>query len=85
MASVHDLGYFEKLSTIYRNEGDVNMLLTAVRKERQDFFNKGKLEGKKEITKMMLLKGLDVAFISEMIGLSCEEIAQLKQEVKNII
>jgi len=85
MASVHDLGDFEKLSTIYRNEGEVNMLLTAVRKERQDFFNKGKLEGKKEITKMMLSKNLGIAFISEITELSCEEIAQLKQEVKNII
>ena len=86
---------FEKLATVYRNEGDVNMLLTAVRKERQEFFNKGKFEGKLEgklegkfeekkgIAQTMLSKNLDVVFISEITGLSYEEITQLKQKDTN--
>jgi predicted transposase/invertase (TIGR01784 family) len=58
------------------------MLITAVRKEKQSFFDKGKREGKREgrvqVARNMLAKGFAVALIAEVTGLSAEKIVKLK-------
>jgi len=76
---------FEKLTTVRYEEGDVNMLLAAVKKERKTFFNEGKLEGEakkaKEIARTMLTKGLSIELIMEITQLSQEEIERLKNGI----
>ena len=66
------------------------MLTTALKKERQDSFDKGKLEGKNEgdyerqimTARKMLFKGFEMALIAEITGLSEAEILKLKQEMQ---
>ena len=66
------------------------MLTTALKKERQDFFDKGKLEGEREgdhnrqvaTARKMLFKGFELALIAEITGLSEVEILKLKQQMQ---
>jgi len=71
---------FDQLAKIYRDEGDVNMLLAAVRKEKKEIFTQGKLERTQEIAKSMLTKGLSIELIMEITQLSKEEIEQLRNQ-----
>ncbi len=71
---------FDQLAKIYRDEGDVNMLLAAVRKEKKEIFTQGKLERTQEIAKSMLMKGLSIELIMEITQLSKEEIEQLRNQ-----
>jgi len=76
-----------KLERIYKNKEEVQqMLITALKKERQDSFDKGKLEGKLEgqimAARNMLLKGLDITLIAELTGLTEGEILKLQQAIQ---
>jgi len=61
------------------------MLITALEREREQTYQKGKvegrIEGKIEYAKVMLSKGMDISLISEIITLSKEKILQLKSEL----
>lgn len=63
------------------------MLITALNKEKRDYYNRGKLEGKSEdkhaIAIKMLVKGFDLELIAELTGLVNEEITPLKRELEN--
>jgi predicted transposase/invertase (TIGR01784 family) len=54
------------------------MLITALKKEKQETFEKGKLEGKLEsqikTAERMLVKGFEMALIAELTGLPEAEI-----------
>ena len=58
-----------------------NIIDTAAEDGRAEGFAEGRSEGKAEerilIAKAMIAKGMDVNTISEITGLSCEEIASL--------
>jgi predicted transposase/invertase (TIGR01784 family) len=74
---------YNKLERVYANKQEAQqMLITAVRKEKQSFFDKGKREGKREgrvqVARKMLAKGFAVALIAEVTGLSAEKIVKLK-------
>jgi predicted transposase/invertase (TIGR01784 family) len=73
---------FKQLNQVYYDEGEMGMLINAIRKEKREIFKQGKIEGKfeekLEIAKSMLLKGLNVELIVEITQLSKEEIEQLK-------
>lgn len=75
-----------ELEKLYKTKEEVNsMLLTAVRKEKDDLRKEGEVIGiKKEktvITKNLLKMGLSVAQIAEATGLSVEEIEKLKKQL----
>ncbi len=57
------------------------MLVTALKKERKEIFEKGKTEGKVEVAKGMLSKGMQISLISEITALPKEQIEQLKSEI----
>ena len=69
------------------------MLVTALERERERFFQnglregeqKGKqeglLEGRIEAAKAMLAKGMEMTLISEITNLSKEQLLQLKEEL----
>jgi len=85
----------DKLARIYKSKEEVQqMLITALKKERQDFFDQGKLEGKLEgknegdyerqimTARKMLFKGFEMTLIAEITGLSEAAILKLKQEMQ---
>jgi predicted transposase/invertase (TIGR01784 family) len=47
------------------------------RKEREEGVQDGLQQGKREIARSLLAKGLDHAFVAETTGLTIEELAQL--------
>ena len=57
------------------------MLITALEREREQTYQKGKMEGKMENAKVMLSKGMDISLISEITDLSKKKILQLKSEL----
>ena len=65
------------------------MLVTALKKERKEIFEKGKMEGKiegktegkVEVAKGMLSKGMQISLISEITALPKEQIEQLKSSL----
>lgn len=61
------------------------MLISALKKEKQEYFQRGKLEGRTEqqleVARKMIIKGFEIALITELSGLSEEEIHKLKQEL----
>ncbi len=64
------------------------MLIAALKKEKQEIFDQGKLEGNREGNRerqiatahKMLSKGFEIALIAEITGLSEAEILKLKQD-----
>ena len=91
---------YESLESIYLNEEEVKtMLVTALERERQEFFQnglregeqkgriegeqKGRIEGKIEAAKAMLAKGMEITLISEITNLSEEQLSQLKDELSS--
>lgn len=85
----------DKLERIFASKEEVRqMLITALKKEKQEIFDQGKLEGKlegnlegnleRQITTVhkMLSKGFEIALIVEITGLSEAEILKLKQEIQ---
>jgi predicted transposase/invertase (TIGR01784 family) len=73
---------FEQLNQVYYNEGEMGMLIKAIRKEKREIFKQGKIEGKieekLEIAKSMLFEGLPIDLIIKITQLSKEDIEQLK-------
>lgn len=75
---------FEQIKVVYE-EGEANMLVNAIRKEKQLLIQQGRQEGRlegelekaKEIAKSMLLEGLSIDLIIRTTKLSQEEIEQL--------
>ena len=68
----------KELEKLYKTKDEVNyMFLTAIRKEKKQIRNEGKIEGKIETAKNMIKKGMSVELISEITGLSTKEIEKL--------
>ena len=92
---------YESLEYIYRTEEEVQtMLVTALEKERERFFQnglregeqKGRTEGKQEgrieekieTAKAMLAKGIEMTLISEITNLPEAQLLQLKEELSSV-
>ena len=76
---------YESLESIYRTEEEVKtMLVTALERERERFFQNGLLEGKIEAARAMLAKGMEITLISEITDLPEERLLQLKDEVSSV-
>ncbi len=64
------------------------MLVEAIEQDRRTYYEKGKQEGlqegkheaKREYARVMLAKGLSIALISEITGISETEIRELQDE-----
>lgn len=81
----------DKLERIYESKEEVRqMLITALKKEKQEIFDQGKIEGKIEgdherqimTAHKMISKGFEIALIAEVTGLSEAEILKLKQDMQ---
>jgi predicted transposase/invertase (TIGR01784 family) len=77
----------DKLERIYESKEEVQqMLTTALKKEKQELFNQGKLEGDYErqiaTAHKMLSKGFESALIAEITGLSEAQVLKLKQDMQ---
>jgi predicted transposase/invertase (TIGR01784 family) len=77
----------DKLERIYESKEEVRqMLITALKKEKQEIFDQGKSEGdhERQITTAhkMISKGFEIALIAEVTGLSEAEILKLKQDMQ---
>ena len=88
---------YESLESIYRNEEEVKtMLVTALERERERFFQnglregeqKGRIEGKQEgrieTAKAMLVKGMEITLISEITNLPEAQLLQLKDGLSSV-
>ncbi len=92
---------YESLEYIYRTEEEVKtMLVTALEKERERFFQNGLREGKQEglregkqegrieekieTAKAMLAKGIEMTLISEITNLPEAQLLQLKEELSSV-
>ena len=88
---------YESLESIYRTEEEVKtMLVTALARERERFFQnglregeqKGKqaglLEGRIEAAKAMLAKGMEISLISEITNLPEAQLLQLKNTLSSV-
>ena len=92
---------YESLESIYLNEEEVKtMLVTALERERREFFQNGLLEGKQEgllegeqkgrieekieTAKAMLAKGMEMVLISEITNLPEAQLLQLKEELSSV-
>ena len=76
---------YQSLESIYQNEEEVKtMLVTALERERERFFQNGLLEGKIEAARAMLAKEMEIALISEITNLPEEQLLQLKDEVASV-
>lgn len=74
---------YEALETIYKDEQEVrSMLVTAVEKERKALYERGVEEGirgeKLETARNLLTRGFELKLISEITGLSIQEIEEIK-------
>ena len=88
---------YESLESIYWNEEEVKtMLVTALERERERFFQNGLREGKQEgllegeqkgrieTAKVMLAKGMEMALISEITNLPEAQLLQLKNAPSSV-
>ena len=88
---------YESLESIYRTEEEVKtMLVTALEKERQRFFQNGLREGKQEgllegeqkgrieTAKAMLAKGMEMTLISEITNLPEAQLLELRNAVSSV-
>lgn len=57
--------------------------LKRVSKIAQELREEGRMEGRMETARAMLAKGMDVALVSEVTGLSVEEVERLRKELQN--
>ncbi|MEK7432324.1 MAG: hypothetical protein AABZ74_04265 [Cyanobacteriota bacterium] len=72
----------EELEKLYKTKDEVNyMFLTAIRKEKDELINKGKIEEKIEIAKNLLKEASSIDFISKVTGLSIKDIEKIKSEI----
>ena len=80
---------YESLESIYRTEEEVKtMLVTALEKERERFFQNGLREGEQkgriETAKVMLAKGMETTLISEITNLPEAQLLQLKDSLSSV-
>ena len=80
---------YQSLEYIYRNEEEVKtMLVTALERERERFFQNGLREGEQkgriEAAKAMLAKGMDMTLISEITNLPEAQLLQLKDGLSSM-
>ena len=69
----------DELEKLYTTKDEVNyMFLTAIRKEKEELVNKGKIDSKIEIAKNLLKKGSDIDFISDVTGFSIKDLTSLQ-------
>jgi len=93
-------GDYDKLERTFQSKTEVQeMLITALKREKQEYYDKGKFEGKlegklegkiegkienkNEVALKMLRKGFEIELISELTGLPDQEILRLKHELEN--
>ena len=82
-------GDYQSLESIYRTEEEVKtMLVTALEKERERFFQNGLREGEQkgriETAKAMLAKGMETTLISEITNLPEAQLLQLKDGLSSV-
>jgi flagellar biosynthesis/type III secretory pathway protein FliH len=86
---------YQKYEQLYRDEQEVGMLITALRKERETLYQQGKQLGlqegmtlgvqegaqknAREVAKAMLSEGLEIVLVAKIARLSRQEIEQLQQ------
>ena len=88
---------YQSLESIYRTEEEVKtMLVTALERERQRFFQnglregeqKGRIEGEQkgriETAKAMIAKGMEITLISEITNLPEAQLLQLKNALSSM-
>ena len=80
---------YESLESIYQNEEEVKtMLVTALERERERFFQNGLREGEQkgriEAAKAMLAKGMQIKLISEITNLPEAQLLQLKNSLSSV-
>ncbi len=88
---------YQSLESIYQNEEEVKtMLVTALERERERFFQnglregeqKGRIEGEQkgriETAKAMLAKGMEITLISEITNLPEPQLLQLKNALSSV-
>lgn len=80
-----DIIDYKELEKLYKTKEEVNsMLLTAIRKEKEDLIEKGKLEGKiegLELTAINMIKeGFESAIISKITGLNLDKIEEIRKK-----
>jgi len=80
---------YQSLERIYKDKEEVReMLITAIEKQKQEFYKKGLVDGMEQgiekskitIAKKMLHRGLEIPFILQITGLPEEEVMKLKIE-----
>jgi hypothetical protein len=75
---------FEKLERTFQSKTEVQeMLITAIKREKQEYYDRGKQEKEHQVAIKMLAKGFEIELISELTGLTDHEILRLKDELKN--
>lgn len=78
---------YQQYEQLYRDEQEVGMLITALRKERETLYQQGKQSGLQEgaqkkvrdVAKAMLSEGFEPAIIAKITQLSLQDIEQIKQ------
>ena len=87
-------GDYDKLERVYKDKEEVReMLITALKKEKQAIYEEGKQDGIQEglqeglhaksvkVAERMLRKGQDIDFICEITELSRDEVLQIKKRL----
>ncbi len=87
-------GDYDKLERVYKDKEEVKeMLITALKKEKQAIYEEGKQDGIQEglqeglhaksvkVAERMLRKGQDIDFICEITELSRDEVLQIKKRL----
>ncbi len=75
---------YGKLERTFQSKTEVHeMLITALKREKQEYYERGKLEDKHDVAIKMLVKGFELELISELTGLSDQEILRLKHDLEN--
>ncbi len=73
---------YYKLEKTYHNPKEVNMLITAIKREKKQLYNRGLKKGKMEIARLMLESGEPLEKIKRYTGFSAETIRKLKAELQ---
>lgn len=78
---------YKSLERIYKDKEEVKeMLITAIKKQKKEFYNKGLVDGmekqKMMIARKMLFQGMEIPFIIQLTGLSEEAVLKLKAELE---
>ncbi len=75
-------GDYDKLERVYKDKEEVKeMLITALKKEKQAFYEEGLHAKSIKVAERMLRKGQDIDFICEITELSRDEVLQIKKRL----